>query len=68
MIIAGVLSLVLLVPNLAVSVRRCHDIGWSGWRLLLGFIPLVQLMLLRLYFEDSQRGTNQYGPSEKYPS
>ena len=64
-------SLVLLglfVPGLAVSVRRCHDIGWSGWMVLLCAIPLVGCVVsLMLCIQDSQRGTNQYGPSEKYP-
>lgn len=61
-------SLGLLVPGLAVSVRRCHDIGWSGWMVLLCAIPLVGIVVgLMIYIQDSQRGTNQYGPSEKYP-
>lgn len=59
--------LALVVPNLAVGVRRMHDIGKSGWFLLLGFIPIVGgIIVLVLALQDSQPD-NQYGPSPKYP-
>lgn len=68
LVLSLVSSLGLLVPGLAVSVRRCHDIGWSGWMVLLCAIPLVGIVVsLMICIQDSQRGTNQYGPSEKYP-
>lgn len=58
----------LIVPSLAVAVRRLHDTGKSGWMLLIGFIPVVgAIVLLVFYFTDSTRGTNQYGDSERYP-
>ena len=37
----GIFSLVVLLPRIAVSVRRLHDLDRSGWWLLLAFIPLV---------------------------
>ncbi len=61
-------ALAMLVPGLAVAVRRLHDTGKSGWMLLVGLIPIVGgILLLVWYFTDSTRGTNQYGTSEKYP-
>ena len=59
-------QLAVLVPGLAVSVRRMHDIGKSGWLLLLGLIPLIGVLIL-LYFMvlDSQPGNNEYGPNPK---
>jgi len=55
-----------LVPSLAVSVRRLHDTGRSGFWLLLAFVPLIGGLVL-LVFEalDSQPGDNQYGPNPK---
>lgn len=44
----GVLSLVSLVPGLALAVRRLHDANYSGWYLLLAIIPFVGLVLLIL--------------------
>lgn len=50
----GVLMLLLFIPKLAVSVRRLHDVGISGWGLLIGLIPIVGLfMLLTQYLSPS---------------
>ncbi|MDN3593498.1 DUF805 domain-containing protein [Zunongwangia endophytica] len=55
-----------LLPSLAVSVRRLHDIGKSGWMLLVGFIPLVgSIWMLILLITDSEPSDNQYGPNPK---
>jgi uncharacterized membrane protein YhaH (DUF805 family) len=65
----GLLFLValgLLVPNLAIGVRRLHDIGKSGWFYLVSLIPLVGGIILLIFFcLDSQSGDNQYGPNPK---
>jgi len=59
-------ALALLVPTLAISVRRLHDIGKSGWWLLIVLIPIVGvLVLLYFYVLDSQIGPNRYGSSLK---
>jgi uncharacterized membrane protein YhaH (DUF805 family) len=65
----GLYSLAVLVPSLAVAVRRLHDIGMSGWLLLIGLIPGIGgLVLLVLTLLDSKPGANQYGPNPKeYP-
>lgn len=52
-------ALAALIPGIAVSVRRLHDIGRSGWWLLIGLIPLVgAIVLLVFYVQDSQPGDN----------
>ena len=59
-------SLAVFIPSLAVSVRRLHDIGRSGWWLLLSLIPLVGAIILIIWYcTDSQPGANQYGPNPK---
>jgi uncharacterized membrane protein YhaH (DUF805 family) len=59
-------ALVVLVPGLAVMVRRLHDVGKSGWFLLIVLIPLIGwIWLLVLYCTDSQPFTNKWGPSPK---
>ena len=58
-IITMVFALAMLVPNLAVAVRRMHDVGKSGWFIL---IPIYNLILT---LTDSQPGANEYGPNPK---
>ena len=59
-------SLAVLIPGLAVSVRRLHDIGKSGWMVLINLIPLIGLIwFIVLTVKDSQPGENQYGPNPK---
>jgi uncharacterized membrane protein YhaH (DUF805 family) len=54
--------LVLLLPNLALAVRRLHDTGRSGWWLLLMLVPFVgPLVLLYWYVQPSDDGPNPYG-------
>jgi len=53
-----------LIPSIAVSVRRLHDSSNSGWLLLLAFIPLLGLIaLLVLFALPSDSGDNKYGPN-----
>lgn len=60
---SGILSLGLLLPGLGLSVRRLHDIGKSGWWILLGLIPVVGAIVLIIWFaRNSQMQDNQYGP------
>jgi len=54
------------VPTLAVSIRRLHDIGKSGWYYLINLIPIAgPIWFLVLMCTDSQPGDNQYGPNPK---
>ena len=55
-----------IVPSLAVSVRRLHDTGRSGWWLLLNIVPIVgALVILVFHTTDGTPGDNAYGPSPK---
>jgi uncharacterized membrane protein YhaH (DUF805 family) len=57
-----IVSLGLLLPNIAVSVRRLHDTDRSGWWLLLGLIPLIgSLVLLVFYLQRGTEGSNRFG-------
>ena len=59
-------GLVVLIPGLAVLVRRLHDIGKSGWMILIAFVPLIGVFwLLFLLVTDSSSGENQYGINPK---
>ena len=65
-VISGIVSLALLLPALGVSVRRLHDIGKSGWWLLIELIPVVGLIIIIVWqCKDSEPGDNQYGPNPK---
>jgi uncharacterized membrane protein YhaH (DUF805 family) len=55
-----------LLPGLSVAVRRLHDIGKSGWYLLVGFIPIVgAIWILALLSQEGERGENDYGSDPK---
>jgi uncharacterized membrane protein YhaH (DUF805 family) len=59
-------NLVVLIPGIAVSVRRLHDVGDSGWMLLIVLIPIIgAIWLLVLMASDSKSGQNQYGQNPK---
>lgn len=61
-----VYSLGLAIPIWAVTVRRLHDIGLSGWWSLLSFIPyLGTVVLLIMCCMDSKPGSNKYGNNPK---
>ncbi len=62
----GLFVLAILIPSLAVSVRRLHDVGKSGWMILISLIPLIgSIWLLVLMATDSNIGKNEYGPNPK---
>jgi len=64
--LSAIYGLVVLIPALALSVRRLHDTNRSGWWLLVLFIPIVGIFVF-LYFmiQDSTPGANRYGPNPK---
>ena len=58
--------LAVLIPGLAVSVRRLHDIGKSGWFLFIALIPIIGgIWLLVLMCTDGNAGENKYGSNPK---
>lgn len=59
-------ALATFIPALAVSVRRLHDIGKSGWWYLIGLIPLIgYIWLIVLFCTDGEHGTNKWGDNPK---
>jgi uncharacterized membrane protein YhaH (DUF805 family) len=59
-------ALVVLIPGLAVCVRRLHDVGKSGWMYLIVLIPIIGVIwIFVLCVTDSKPGENQYGPNPK---
>ena len=58
--LSSIYSLGVLIPSIAVAVRRMHDVGKSGWYIL---IPIYNIILA---VTDSQPGPNQYGPNPKW--
>ena len=65
--LASLASLAMLIPSLAVGIRRLHDIGKSGWYLLLALIPVVGTIILIVWFcKEGTIGPNEYGNDVKY--
>ena len=55
-----------LVPAIAVTVRRLHDIGRSGWWYFIQYVPLIgPIVIIVFLVQDSQPHDNQYGPNPK---
>lgn len=61
-ILSGIFYLATLIPYLAVSVRRLHDRNRRGWWLLIGFIPLIGIIVLIVWFATGgDKGGNRFG-------
>ena len=58
-------SLAILLPSIAVAVRRLHDTGRSGWWLLLGLIPLIGTIILLIFLVQDSHDENEYGANPK---
>jgi uncharacterized membrane protein YhaH (DUF805 family) len=59
-------AIAVLIPGLAVSVRRLHDVGKSGWFYFIVLIPIIgAIWLLVLFFTEGDQGENDYGPDPK---
>ena len=64
--LSALYGLAVLVPSLAVGVRRLHDTNKSGWWLLIGIVPVVGIIVLIVFYaQEGEPGENQYGPSPK---
>ena len=56
------LTLVILVPSIALAARRLHDTNKSGWWQLIGLIPFLGwIILIVLLAQKSDAGPNQFG-------
>ena len=65
-LLGNLYSLAVLVPSIAVGVRRLHDTGKSAWWFLLCLLPIIGwIWLIVLYVTDSSVGENKYGPNLK---
>ena len=59
-------SLLVLIPSIAVSVRRLHDTNRSGWWIVISLIPIIGVLVLFVFTcLDSQPGTNRFGANPK---
>ena len=59
-------GLAVFIPGIAVSARRLHDTGKSGWMLLLALIPIIgAIWLFVLFVTDGDMGDNEYGVNPK---
>lgn len=68
-IILMIYVLFIILPGLAVTVRRLHDTGKSGWYYLLSLIPYVGgIILIIMTVQNGDVGRNQYGPDPKAPN
>lgn len=66
LIVVNVFTLLIIIPTLAVTIRRLHDTGRSGWWILICFIPLIGALVLLVFMVlDSEPGPNRYGPNPK---
>ena len=60
----NILLMVLLTwISICLGIKRLHDIGWSGWWIILMFVPFVNIVIsLILLFKRGTFGENKYGP------
>jgi uncharacterized membrane protein YhaH (DUF805 family) len=62
-ILGGLFELAVLIPGLAVGVRRLHDTNRTGWWLLLVFAVIIGWIVLLVWFiKQDDAGPNKYGP------
>ncbi|TRW50380.1 DUF805 domain-containing protein [Aliidiomarina halalkaliphila] len=63
-LLSGIYMLVILIPSIAVAIRRLHDTGRSGWWMLILFVPLIGgLVFLVFMLLPSEAGENKWGPN-----
>ncbi|KYH42921.1 DUF805 domain-containing protein [Branchiibius sp. NY16-3462-2] len=61
-LLLGLFALALIAPFIAVTVRRLHDVGRTGWWWWLHFIPIIGTIVLVIFCVGESQGPNQYGP------
>ena len=61
-----IVTLALFLPNLAVAVRRLHDVGKSGWFYLWMVLPIAGVIIVLIQMCKDSESDNQFGPSPKY--
>jgi uncharacterized membrane protein YhaH (DUF805 family) len=64
-VLSGIFWLASIVPSLSIGARRLHDIGKSGWWLLIAFLPLIGAIVLLVFFVMDSVEDNVYGANPK---
>lgn len=65
-LLSGIYTLAILIPSIAVSVRRLHDIDRTGWWVLISLIPVIGTIVLFIFAVlDGTPGSNRFGPNPK---
>ena len=64
-VIGTIASLALLLPSIAVAIRRLHDTSRTGWWILIGLIPIVGWIVLLVFYIQDSHPDNEYGRSPK---
>jgi len=66
-LIGLVLALALFLPSLALTVRRIHDTGRSGWWVLILLVPCIGFIAWLVFaLQASEEGANQWGPNPRH--
>jgi len=60
-VVYAIYVLAVIIPSLAIVIRRLHDTGKSGWFILFGLIPLVGAIILLVFYIQPSDGPNEYG-------
>ena len=63
--LGAVFVLAMFIPSISCAVRRLHDTGRSGWWMLIGFVPLIGLVLIYFLVLEGEAGDNAYGSNPK---
>lgn len=65
MAIFGLFWLAIIIPTIAVTIRRLHDTDRSGWWILLNFVPFLGIVVLIFMLLDGTPGPNKFGEDPK---
>lgn len=66
-LLGGLYSLAVIIPGIAVSIRRLHDTDRSGWWLLIALIPIIGAIVLLVFMaQNTKQGENRFGSQPKY--
>ena len=64
--IGGLYIFLMLLPLIALSIRRLHDTDRSGWWFLINFVPLIGGLVFFVFtLLEGTRGDNRFGPDPK---
>ncbi|MEU9131470.1 DUF805 domain-containing protein [Kitasatospora sp. NPDC048540] len=68
-VLGSIYALAVLLPSIAVGIRRLHDTNRSGWWVLISLIPFIGSIILIVFLAtEGQPNDNQYGPNPKLAS